>query len=169
MQRFITAIRAGRIFAFSDSTPKDKVFNSLAQQLLAEGKQIEEILQRERESLTALGLGLAIPHLRIPAKKTLNTGDAGGGDATGGTAGGTGEDEIRAVVGWCRGGVADYESSDSKPVRLVVMYRVPDSQPNAYLSEISGLLRAYSKNDGCETVTNAADLDELTRKILSWR
>lgn len=51
------------------------------------------------------------------------------------------------AAGWSPAGI-DYGASDGKPVHIVVMYYVPDSQKNVYLKEVSALVKALQKKQG---------------------
>ena len=86
---------------------------------------LAELHQRERHYNTALGQGIAIPHLRA-AITTQHP-------AT-----------IHCVLGWSPHGV-DYDAPDGAPVHLIIMYYIPDACKNAYLQEIAGFLKPFNK------------------------
>ncbi len=74
------------------------------------------IRQRERLLSTGIGLGIAIPHVRIPSVKDL----------------------IMAAA-LVRNGVEGYETLDSVPVKLVVMIAARTDQQELYLRVLSFL------------------------------
>lgn len=72
-------------------------------------KLLEAILERERIMSTGIGLGIAIPHAKIPSVKDFVVG-----------------------MGKSDGGL-DFNSLDGKPVHFVVMIAGPDDQQERYL------------------------------------
>ena len=69
------------------------------------------VMRREKAANTGIGHGWACPHGRV-----------------------SGEGELFCAIGWSFTGL-DY-STDSAPVRILVMHYIPDSQKNVYLREI---------------------------------
>lgn len=98
-------------------------------QALADG-----IRAREQLLSTGIGQGIAIPHVRLAAAR-----------------------DLAAAAAIVRGGVSDYGSPDSVPVRLVVMIVARIDQHALYLrvlSQLSTRLREESFRDrvfGCAT------------------
>jgi nitrogen PTS system EIIA component len=103
---------------------------------------VEAVLAREAQSITYLGLGWACPHAR--------TADEG---------------EMLCAVGWSPTGIA-YGNPDGTPVRMVLLYYVPDSQRNTYLKEISGLARFLEGNAAAQDVSQAANLNDVRLRLL---
>ncbi len=73
-------------------------------------KLLDSVHQREELMSTGIGNGLAIPHVRMPEVK-----------------------RAAMAVGICPGGVADYESLDGKPVRIIVLIAAPQGQHDTYV------------------------------------
>ena len=70
---------------------------------------LEAILDRERIMSTGIGLGIAIPHAKIPSVR-----------------------EFVVALGKSPGGI-EFNSLDGKPVHFVVMIAGPDQQQERYL------------------------------------
>ena len=103
---------------------------------------VEAILAREAQSITYLGHGWACPHAR--------TADEG---------------EMLCAVGWSPTGIA-YGNADGTPVRMVLLYYVPDAHRNTYLKEISGLAKFLEGNAVARDVSQAANLNDVRLRLL---
>jgi PTS system fructose-specific IIC component len=147
MQGLLDAIRNNRLHALS-GTDKAAALAFLAGQLRETAGVPEdlatEFAHREAECNTGVGDGLAVPHVRATAAGS-----------------------IACVAGWAENGL-EYDASDGEPVRLVVMYLVPDCCKNEYLKEIAGLIRALLKHGGTAQLAGAPDLDAARRILLAW-
>ena len=106
---------------------KETALNALIQ-ILAKAPQVESedelakaILERERLMSTGIGLGLAVPHVRLPS-------------VTG----------VVMAAGISDRDITDYESLDGKPVRIIFMIAARNDQHAAYLrllAVVSGRLK----------------------------
>jgi mannitol/fructose-specific phosphotransferase system IIA component (Ntr-type) len=106
---------------------------------------LKGVMEREAQSNTAIGRGVACPHSRSPS-----------------------EGELLCAVGWSPKGI-DYGASDGKQVHLVIMYYVPDSERNGYLKEISGLAKSISSSgESIETISGLPDIHAVREKLLDW-
>ena len=147
MRTFFAALEEGRLIELPDNN-KDKslqILGSLIEAVpgLKAGTQVvESVLSREHTASTALGLGWACPHARTSA-----------------------EGELLCAVGWSPTGI-DYGAPDGVPVRVIVMYFIPDAQKNAYLKEISALARAIAKQGSLAAIEQAKDLNEVRIRLL---
>jgi mannitol/fructose-specific phosphotransferase system IIA component (Ntr-type) len=147
MKALLAALEEGRLIELT-GTNKSEALHILATLVeaipgLRAGTQVvESILAREQAANTALGRGWACPHAHAP-----------------------GEGEVLCAVGWNPAGI-EYGAPDGKPVRIVVMYFVPDSQKNTYLREISGLARALQKKESFPELEQAKDLNEIRLRLL---
>ena len=103
---------------------------------------VEGVFAREAQSITYLGYGWACPHARTPD-----------------------EGEMLCAVGWSPTGIA-YGNPDGTPVRMVLLYYVPDSQRNTYLKEISGLARFLEGNAAAQDVSQTANLNDVRLRLL---
>jgi mannitol/fructose-specific phosphotransferase system IIA component (Ntr-type) len=149
MKSFLNALQEGRLIELPD-VDKNKALAYLAHMIeavpdLAGSPELaEEMLAREAQCNTGIGLGVACPHVR-----------AGGGG------------ELLCAVGWTPVGI-DYGASDGKKVHLVVMYYIPDAQKNVYLKEISALAGAIRKEDGIQPIATAEDIATVRERLLDW-
>jgi len=100
------------------------------------------VMNREKAANTGIGLGWACPHGRV-----------------------TGEGELFCAIGWSPSGI-DYGGPDGKPVRIVVMHLIPDSQKNVYLREISGLAKAIKANPALGELSSLTELGEVRHRLI---
>jgi mannitol/fructose-specific phosphotransferase system IIA component (Ntr-type) len=109
MKSLLDALQEGRLVELS-TTDKNEALEFLA--LLIEaipdigGRMdiVKDVKEREAQANTAIGGGVAIPHVR--------TGSEG---------------ELLCAVGWSPQGI-DYGAADGLKVHLLIMYYVPDSR-----------------------------------------
>jgi PTS system nitrogen regulatory IIA component len=83
---------------------------------------LEALLYRERLMSTGIGLGVAVPHVRLPDVKSLFLG-----------------------VGVSRNDITDYDSIDNKPVRIIMMVIAGKGQHQDYI-RLLGYLSLIVKN-----------------------
>jgi nitrogen PTS system EIIA component len=146
MDSLLDALQEGRLIELPDNS-KDHSLQFLAHIIEAipsvrSGTDVSGlVLSRETSSITALGQGFACPHARVPY-----------------------DDDLICSVGWSPQGI-DYGAPDNLPVRIVIMYLVPDNQRNHYLKEISTLAKALM-GSGMDALTNATDLDSVRNYLL---
>jgi nitrogen PTS system EIIA component len=100
------------------------------------------VATREAAANTGIGLGWACPHGRV-----------------------SGEGDLFCAIGWSPTGI-DYGAPDGKPVHIVVMHYIPDSQKNVYLREISGLAKAIKKNPALGELSSLKDLSEARHRLI---
>lgn len=147
MKSILDALQEGRLIELPDNH-KEHVLKYLASLIEAipdirAGMDVEgAVLARERTASTGIGMGWACPHGRYP-----------------------GEGQLVCAVGWSPAGI-EYDAPDGKPVHLVVMHYVPDTQKNVYLKEISGLVKVIKKNEGKKEVEKASDLMGVRNLLL---
>ncbi len=147
MKTLLAALEEGRLIELPENN-KDQALQILGSLIEAvpgikAGTQVvESVLARERAANTALGFGWACPHARTSA-----------------------EGELLCAIGWSPAGI-DYGAPDGRPVRLVVMYYIPDTQKNAYLKEISALARVIHKPEGLLPLDQAPDLNTVRIRLL---
>ncbi|HEX4086074.1 MAG TPA: PTS sugar transporter subunit IIA [Chthoniobacteraceae bacterium] len=147
MKCILDALHEGRLIELPDNN-KDKALEYLATIIEAipdlgvEGGITEKILAREVAHNTGIGKGWACPHARSPVHA-----------------------DIVCSLGWSPTGI-DYGAPDGEPVRMVVMYFVPDSQKNSYLKEISSLARAIQGHPEMQDLKEMTDLNDVRHKML---
>ena len=105
---------------FIDSVSKQDALVSLAK-LLASAPQIkrsdelvQEILKREELMSTAIGCGIAIPHVRLASVT-----------------------DLVMAVGICKNPLTDFNALDNEPVRLLFMIAASHNQHSYYLKTLS--------------------------------
>ncbi len=147
MKSILDALQEGRLIELPDNNKENalKYLASLIEAIpdIQPGTDVEgAVLTRERAANTGIGMGWACPHGRHP-----------------------GEGELVCSVGWSPVGI-QYGSPDEKPVHLVVMHYVPDTQKNVYLKEISGLVKVIKKNEGKRDIQKVSNLMEVRNFLL---
>ncbi len=85
----------------------------------------------EEQAITYLKDGIACPH----ARSEEHSG------------------EMACVIGWSPDGL-DYGNTDGWPVHLILMYYVPGSARNAYLTELATLARAIEDDETKHELVN---------------
>ena len=147
MKCVLDALQEGRLIELPDNH-KTKALEYLATLIEAipdigvEGGITENVLAREQSHNTGIGMGWACPHGR-----TRHDG------------------ELVCAIGWSPVGI-EYGAPDGVPVRLMVMYFVPETQKNAYLKEISSLAKAIQTQPGLQDLKPLADLSEVRHALL---
>ena len=127
MKALLNALQEGRLVELPDNIKIDAIefLGTLIEaipEVSGEESVTEGALEREKLHNTGIGLGWACPHATTDTDR-----------------------ELLCAVGWSPQGI-DYGAPDGKPVHLMVMYFVPDSQRNTYLKEISQLAKAIHQN-----------------------
>jgi deoxyuridine 5'-triphosphate nucleotidohydrolase len=118
-----------QLVLFSDAQMRDEVLAQLVHHIYQQGKLKDEdafyqaILERERIVSTGIGMGVAIPHAKLPFY-----------------------DHFFIALGILQKPV-DWLSLDRSPVRLVFMIGGPDDKPTEYLQLLSGLTQAIKKDE----------------------
>ncbi len=100
------------------------------------------VMTREAAANTGIGMGWACPHGRV-----------------------SGDGDLLCAIGWSPTGI-DYGGPDGKPVRIVVMHYIPDSQKNMYLREISMLAKAIKNNPALGEISSAGGLGEVRHRLI---
>ena len=148
MRNLLSALQEGRLIELP-TTEKIKALEYLAVLIeavpgIAKIDIVKGVLDREEQANTGLGHGIACPHLRARQ-----------------------EGEMVCAVGWSKQGI-DYGAPDGRPVHLVIMYYVPDSQRNTYLKEVSSLAKSVMNTANADFYMEAADIDSIRNKMLDW-
>jgi PTS system nitrogen regulatory IIA component len=114
-----TIIAPDRILILNYSTKRDVLLalaNSLANAPQVKNRQelVEEILKREELMTTAMGRGIAIPHVRLASVT-----------------------DLIVAIGISKTDIIDFQALDDEPVRLVIMVAAAYNQHAYYLQTIS--------------------------------
>lgn len=147
MKALLNALQEGRLVELPDNDKTDALEFLAAlieaiPEVQVEDQVTEKIIARETLHNTGIDKGWACPH----ATTMRDT-------------------ELFCSVGWSPNGIS-YGSPDGEPVRLVVMYFVPDSQKNAYLKEISSLAKAIHQTPALQNLQNLKELSEVRHTLL---
>lgn len=147
MKSLLKALQEGRLVELPDNDKTDALEFLAAlieaiPEVQVEDQVTEKIIARETLHNTGIGKGWACPHAT-----TLR-------DA-----------ELMCSVGWSPNGIR-YGSPDGEPVRLVVMYFVPEPQKNAYLKEISSLAKAIHQTPALQQLQDLKELSEVRHTLL---
>ncbi len=147
MKSLLDALQEGRLIELPE-IDKGKILNLLATLIEAipdfrSGFDFAgAVAGREAAANTGIGHGWAGPHGRV-----------------------SGEGDLFCAIGWSPTGV-DYGAPDGKPVRIVVMHYIPDSQKNVYLREIAGLAKAIKSNPALGELSGLKDLAEVRHRLI---
>lgn len=112
-----------------DTDKKDVILNSLIDLcsvfpgIETRSRLAEAIYNRERLMSTGIGLGIAIPHVRLSGVK-----------------------EIGSVIALSTKPIKDYESLDGKPVQIVIMIVAGRNQHSEYIQVLSSIV-AFLKDE----------------------
>lgn len=147
MKALLNALQEGRLVELPDNVKTDAIefLGTLLEavpEISDEEGVTEKALRREAQHNTGIGRGWACPHATSEH-----------------------EGELLCAVGWSPQGIG-YGSPDGKPVHLVVMYFVPDSQRNAYLKEISQLAKAIHQNEDLQKLQELQELSDVRHALL---
>ncbi|MBN1269525.1 MAG: PTS sugar transporter subunit IIA [Kiritimatiellae bacterium] len=132
-----------------DFTAKKEALNALVN-LLAETPQIrrredlaEAIKKRESLMSTGIGMGVAVPHVRLPSVT-----------------------EITMAALLSRQDIVDYESLDSKPVRAIFMIIAGVEQHTAYLKVLSAIGAQIKNIELRQALFQSANAEEFCRTLI---
>ena len=101
------------------------------------------ILERERALSTGVGIGVALPHVKIPSI----------------------DDFVLAVGRSFRG--VDFQSIDGKPVHIVVMIGCHAKQAGDYMKVLSRLVRALKDEGFRKQLLNARTGDKVAELLVA--
>src|SRR4030042_709486 len=147
MKSLLDALQEGRLVELPE-TDKEKSLHYLGTLIEAipdfhVGLDFNAVVAaREKAANTSIGQGWACPHGRV-----------------------SGEGDLFCAIGWSPAGI-DYGAPEGKPVRVLVMHCIPDSQKTAYLREISGLAAAIRNNPALGELSGLRDLGEVRHRLI---
>ena len=99
---------------------------------------LSEILKREELMSTAVGRGIAIPHVRLSSVT-----------------------DLVMAVGVCRTPISDFQTVDDKPVNLLIMIAAAYNQHTYYLQTISYFSAKLKSQELRDAISNAATEKEV--------
>ncbi len=147
MKSLLDALSLGRLIELPDAD-KDKSLQYLATLIEAipdfrAGFDFTGAVKaRERAANTAIGAGWACPHGRVG-----------------------GEGDLACAIGWSPTGI-EWAAPDHKPVHVVIMHYIPDSDKNKYLKEISALAKVIKADPRMHEFGLEKDLSGVRHRML---
>jgi len=135
------------LVAFLDATTRREVIDDLVR--LAEKKGIvsnqktflQAVYEREGMVSTGIGMGIAIPHARLPEYDTFFI-----------------------IVGISRKGII-WDSIDGLPVRIIFLVGGPPSQQSEYLKLLSQLTVVLKEEEKRSKLLNSTESEEITKLL----
>lgn len=133
-----------QIHFFDRTVGKHEALEEIAQ-LFAHAPQVKDvaelqqgIFRREELMSTGIGLGIAVPHVRLDSVR-----------------------DLAVAVGICREAVADYESLDNQPVRLIFMIAAGTGQHAQHVRLLAQIAARLKKPNLREAMLHAKSKDEV--------
>lgn len=111
---------------------------SAAPQVKKEDELLNEILKREELMSTAIGRGIAIPHVRLSSVS-----------------------DLVMAVGVCKSPISDFQTIDDKPVEILIMIAAGYNQHNYYLKTLSYFSAKLKSPELRESISNAVTTEEI--------
>lgn len=102
---------------------------------------MEAIRDREDQTSTGIGSGVAIPHAFVP-----------------------GLDSVITIFGRSREGI-DFEAIDHVPVTLIILFLVPEAHYQQHLETLAEVARMLNNGETRARLTDAANADAIRRVI----
>ncbi len=138
-----------RIVFINHSTKRDAIVElatnlATAPQIKNEKELIEEILKREELMSTAIGRGLAIPHVRLASVT-----------------------DLVMSVGICKNDLIDFQTIDDTPVRLLIMIVAAYNQHSYYLQTLSFFSSKLKNKEVREALLNCTSSIEAYNILTS--
>lgn len=127
---------------------KDEVIQEMADLLEADGvlkdkeAYIQAIYEREKQSTTGMGMGIAIPHAKTSAVKVP-----------------------RAAVGISKKGF-DFDSEDGKPAHIIFMIAVTEKDQNLHLDTLAKLSGKVMHEEFREALKNAESKEKIMELLM---
>lgn len=127
-----------------EAKTKDQVLIELIELMAAQGRVrhtedlAEKIFYREKLMSTGIGLGIAVPHVRVEGISNPIT-----------------------AIGVSPDGIADYESIDDELVRIVVMIVAGKTQHKEYIRLLSEIVTKLKEDHVIERLYTAENPDEI--------
>ena len=132
-----------RVIFVKNSSKRDAIIEladvlAVAPQVKNKEELVTEILKREDLMSTAVGRGIAIPHVRLSSVT-----------------------DLVMAVGICKKNIEDYQTVDNEPVNLLIMIAAAYSQHTYYLKTISYLTAKLKNQTLRDTLKSAATPREV--------
>jgi PTS system nitrogen regulatory IIA component len=143
-----TIVSPDRIIFLNYSSKRDVLIAladniATAPQIKNSQELVQEILRREELMSTAIGRGIAIPHVRLSSVT-----------------------DLVVSVGISQGNIIDFQARDDEPVRLIIMIAAAYNQHAYYLQTLS-FFSARLKNKKLRNALLAAGTHQEAYKLLT--
>ena len=116
---------------------------SSAPQVKRSDELVSEILKREELMSTAIGRGIAIPHVRLSSVT-----------------------DLVMAVGVCKTPITDFQPIDDMPVSLLFMIAAAYNQHSYYLQTLSYFSAKLKKKELRDSLLNAATTDDVYKLLI---
>ena len=116
---------------------------SSAPQVKRSDELVSEILKREELMSTAIGRGIAIPHVRLSSVT-----------------------DLVMAVGVCKTPITDFQPIDDMPVSLLFMIAAAYNQHSYYLQTLSYFSAKLKKKELRDSLLNAAMTDDVYKLLI---
>jgi len=104
---------------------------------------LKEIIKREKIMSTGIGLGIAVPHVKIPSVK-----------------------DFVIAIGRSKKGI-EFDAIDEKLVHFIVMIGTSDKQATGYIKLLAQLVIRLKRHDVRERIMKAESPEEIVNVFLS--
>ena len=98
----------------------------------------EAVYNREKLMSTGIGLGIAVPHVRLPNVK-----------------------EVMASAALCKHPVTDYESLDNIPIQIVILISAGRNQHSEYIQVLASVASMLKQEQVREKLLNCTEPSEI--------
>ncbi|MBQ9206652.1 MAG: PTS sugar transporter subunit IIA [Treponema sp.] len=138
-----------RIVFINHSTKRDAIVElaqnlATAPQIKNEKELVEEILKREELMSTAIGRGIAIPHVRLSSVT-----------------------DLVMSVGICNNELLDFQTIDDTPVRILIMIAAAYNQHSYYLQTLSFFSSKLKDKEVRDSLLSCKDAMEAYKILTS--
>ena len=138
-----------RIIFISQTTKHDALVEladalATAPQIKNESELTQEILKREELMSTAIGCGIAVPHVRLSSVT-----------------------DLVMAIGICKKPIEDFQSIDDQPVNLLFMIAAAYNQHSYYLKTISNFSVKFKNEELRKQILNSSSALEVYNLLLN--
>lgn len=130
---------------FLDAKTKEEALEAMID-LLAESPNIEDkkafheaVFKREAVMSTGIGMGIAIPHVKI---KEVS--------------------DICVAIGICKNGI-EWDSMDGEPVKIIFLFAGSETQHELYLQTLSKIMLVLKNQKRREQMVAAQNVEEIIK------
>ncbi len=142
MEKIAKMLAPERIIKIKSTNKKDVLKElieviSTAKEITDKDDFFKEIIKREKILSTGIGLGIALPHVKIPSVK-----------------------DFVIAIGTSKKGV-EFDSLDNKPVHVVVMIGSSDKQKDIFLKVLARVTLLLKNKNLRDAIINAKDSNQI--------